>query len=198
MRVQHIKNEKRYVLDPGDHYITDKPIIISTLLGSCVSACLYDPINKVMGMNHFLLSNKRYMKDGALCLTEAGRYGVHAMEIIINGMINQGAARKYIKAKAFGGGNVLQPTAKKTGFFCVGEVNTRFIKEFLENEKIQLVTSDLGGNHGRVIRFYGSDYSVYVKKIGIRETDKIRKRDNKYWKQTIQKQKEKETEIELW
>ena len=97
MRIQKLAIETRYILEPGDYYYSNKEVVLSTLLGSCVSACLYDPKNKVIAMNHFLLSNRRYLREGSLITSEAGRYGIQAMEIIINGMMKLGANRKSIK-----------------------------------------------------------------------------------------------------
>jgi chemotaxis protein CheD len=159
---------------------------------------LYDPVHRIMGMNHFLLSNRRYRKEGPLVTSEAGRYGIHAMELVINGMIKLGATRKYLKAKAFGGGNVLSNGDCTNNFFCVGEVNSRFIIEFLDNEKIPLVNSDLGGNNGRVIRFFGSDYSVYVRKIQKTESRTIVERDKRYWDKKVKEEEVTTTDIELW
>ncbi|MCP4754600.1 MAG: chemotaxis protein CheD [Proteobacteria bacterium] len=198
MRKKNTNGRENVVLDPGDHYVTDQNIIISTLLGSCVSACLFDPVHKIMGMNHFLLSNTRYQKSGKLITSEAGRYGIHAMELVINGMLALGATRKYMRAKAFGGGNMLGIGKESSNFFCVGEINVRFIREFLDNENIRLVTSDLGGTTGRVIRFIGGDYSVYVRKIQKTAAAKLEERDRSFWNKTIQTQEEKTTEIDLW
>lgn len=198
MRIQKTLSSTKYILDPGDHYVSDKPIVISTLLGSCVAACLYDPINRVMAMNHFLLSNNRFKKEGSIITTEAGRYGIHAMELIVNGMLKFGAKKQNIKAKAFGGGNVLYQSMKSDNSFNIGEINSRFIVEFLENEKIPLVSSDLGGVSGRVILFFGSDYSVYVRKIETSETTKIIERDRDYWKSSLKDQQKISSDIELW
>lgn len=199
MRVEKHRLEKRYIIDPGEYYVSDKPVVISTLLGSCVAACLFDGINKVMAMNHFLLTentiaSKKKIKD----LSEVARYGIHAMEMIINGMLKLGAEKKYLKAKAFGGGNVLGFQLTKDNFFQIGEKNIQFIKEFLTKENIPLISSDLGGNHGRVIHFFGSDYSVYVRKIGSLETSNLINRDEKYWKKYNKEIKTKNTKIELW
>lgn len=190
--------KKRIVLSPGDYHVTDKHLIISTLLGSCVSACLYDQVNHVVGMNHFLLSNRRYQRKGSLVTSDAGRYGVHAMELVINRMMQLGAKRTYMKAKAFGGGSVLSSTKDSTNFFCVGEVNTRFIKEFLDNENIPLIASDFGGNTGRIIRFYANDFTVFVRKIKKSKTRRIADRDKKHWEQRVREVQEETTDIELW
>ena len=158
-----LRNRKRISIVPGGYHVSTENVVISTLLGSCISVCLYDPVNNIIGMNHFMLSNHRYAKNMPVCITEAGRYGIHSMELLINGMMKLGAKRDNLRAKAFGGGSMWE--YKGDNFFCVGNVNIRFIKEFLKNDEIPLVTSDLGGDYGRVIHFSFGDFAVYVKKI---------------------------------
>jgi chemotaxis protein CheD len=155
----------RVIIDPGESYVTKKDEIISTLLGSCVAACLYDPVNRVIGMNHFLLAQQHSAHDAALLASEGGRYGIHAMELLINQMIKQGAQRLHLKAKAFGGGDVLKLGNELRGGQSIGAVNCEFIKTFLKTEHIPLVASGLGGHIGRNIFFLASDFSVYVKRI---------------------------------
>ncbi|OPX95297.1 MAG: Chemoreceptor glutamine deamidase CheD [Syntrophorhabdus sp. PtaU1.Bin002] len=198
--VKTVKGEemKHITIYPGDHYVSKQNVLVSTLLGSCVSACLYDPVTRIIGMNHFLLSSKRYAKDMPVHLTEAGRYGVHAMELVINDMLKLGAKRNNLKAKAFGGGAVLGTAHGPDNFLCVGEVNCRFIVEFLKNDGIPLVSYDLGGQTGRVIRFSSHDFSVLVRKIKVTTTSKLVQKEKQYWKKTMD-QKEPETlEPELW
>ena len=198
MRIQNWKNHKRITIFPGEYYVAHEDVLITTLLGSCVSACLYDPYNKIVGMNHFLLSSRRYAKSLPVCTTDAGRYGIHSMELLINEMWNQGAQRGNLKAKAFGGGSILKPAdAFTSNFLTVGEVNVRFIIEFFQNEKIPLVSSDLGGTVGRVINFYSEDFSVYVRKV-VAKSVSVVKREEQYWEKSIQKQEESETQIDLW
>lgn len=93
MKFETRESEKYVTLFPGEIYVTNKELVLTTLLGSCVSACLYDPINKVFGMNHFLLAHRQYSQSVPLCLTEAGRYGVHAMELLINKMLQLGVKK---------------------------------------------------------------------------------------------------------
>ena len=198
MRLQNWEDCKRITVLPGEYYVSNEDVVITTLLGSCVSACLYDPYNKIIGMNHFLLSNKRYARDMPICITEAGRYGIHSMELLINEMWNRGARRGNLKAKAFGGGSVLKTIdSSSSSFFAVGEVNVRFIKEFLQNENIPLVSSALGGKAGMVINFYSEDFSVYVRKMAETGANML-KREEQYWNKSIQKQEEAETQIDLW
>lgn len=155
---------RRINLMPGDIQVSSDPgTVLTTLLGSCVAACLYDPVARVFGMNHFLLASRspRHVDPVA---SEAGRYGVHAMELLINGLLKQGASRDRLKAKVFGGANVLSHVSRDQ--FAIGEINADFVREFLDNEGIPLVASDLGGQAGRQVHFQGRDFAVYVKLLG--------------------------------
>ncbi len=150
-------------------------------------------------MNHFLLSNRRYAKNMPLSITEAGRYGIQAMELLINAMLKMGAQRENLRAKAFGGGSVIPSQGKRDNFICVGEVNVRFIREFLKNDGIPLVMADLGGDRGRVIHFVsGNDYPVYVRKIKKILSQKLVNREKKFWIKSIAAQERAETEADIW
>lgn len=198
MRTEQIEGHRRVILDPGEWHASREPLMISTLLGSCVAACLYDPVARVFGMNHFMLSNRRYAKEMPVCASDAGRYGINAMELLINGMLKLGARKTYIKAKAFGGGSIIPMTQSDGNFFCVGDVNARFIREFLDNEGIPLLTSDLGGERGRVVHFSGIDFSAYVRKIVTDRSQKLALRDRELWMKTIDVQEATDTAVDLW
>ena len=183
---------------PGEYYATNQPVTIRTLLGSCVAACLYDPFNKVIGMNHFLLSNRRYARNIPTVLSEAGRYGIHAMELLINDMLKLGAKRENLRAKAFGGGSIYLNSETKDNFYCVGEVNTRFIREFLKNDGIPLIAEDLGGEKARVIQFVSDDYSVHVKKIVKTTTSGLVQTERQFWLKTIESQEKAKGPADVW
>ena len=183
---------------PGEYYASDQPVTIRTLLGSCVAACLYDPVTKVIGMNHFLLSNRRYAQNIPIVLSEAGRYGIHAMELLINDMLKLGAKRKNLRAKAFGGGTIYLGSDTKDNFFCVGDVNTRFIREFLKNDGIPLVAEDLGGERARVIHFVFEDYAVHVKKIAKTSASSLVQEERQFWLKTIEKQEKSKLQTDVW
>lgn len=198
MKVHHWKGHKRITIHPGEYCVSKENVVINTLLGSCVSACLYDPLSRIVGMNHFLLSSSHYAREMPACITDAGRYGIHSMELLINEMWKQGASRGHLKAKAFGGSAMLKPAGSSTHrFFAVGEVNVRFIMEFLQNEKIPLVASDLGGMAGRVINFHSEDFSVYVRKI-IAKSAAVVKMEEQYWKKTMKQQQAAKMQVDLW
>ena len=185
MQLSEYRGLPRISIDPGESYVTRKEEMISTLLGSCVAACLYDPVNRVIGMNHFLLAHHHPAHKAALLASEDGRFGIHAMELLINQMLKQGAQRKNLKAKAFGGGDVLRIAHKLHGGKSIGAANCKFIKVFLNTERIPLMASCLGGDLGRHIFFMPDDFSVYVKNIEPAEEQVIIKKEQRFLKKNI-------------
>lgn len=115
---------------------------ISTILGSCVATCLYDEAAQVGGMNHFLLPD-----SGGSNLNSA-RYGVNAMELLINALIKTGAQRSRLKAKVFGGGRMI------AGLTDIGQKNAEFVLDFLRREGIDCFGQSLGGTQARRIEFW--------------------------------------------
>ena len=180
---------ERIVLHPGEYRVSKEPATFATLLGSCVAVCMYDPVRGAMGMNHFLLAERRSDRERSVLDSDAGRYGIHAMELLINGLLKCGAQRRNLRAKAFGGGNVLGvPCDELRGFTCVGNANVRFVREFLENDSIPLLAADLGGNYGRRIQFTGDDYSVYVRKIDSLQSHAVVEEERIYWRDHLQEE----------
>ncbi len=198
MRIESLGRLKRVSLSPAEYFASGESVTISTLLGSCVAACLFDPVRRIVGMNHFLLGNRRYARDIPVSSTEAGRYGVHAMELLINEMMRLGANRKTLRAKAFGGATIMSNKAEAGNFVCVGEVNARFIREFLSNEGIPLLAEDLGGEKGRVIHFSNGDYTVLVRKIERLRSERLARRDREVWRRAIERQEAAMPSVDLW
>jgi chemotaxis protein CheD len=189
---------ERVTIDPGEFFSTSKPGVISTLLGSCVAACLYDPVNKLIGMNHFMLSNSRYSRDMPIHISEAGRYGIHAMELLINDMMGKGSNRRQLRAKVFGGATITYKEVEQSNFMCVGQVNSKFIREYLSGEGIPIDAEDLGGSFGRVIHFSNGDFAVHRRKINSGSSKKLVLRDRDCWQQAIEKQQKSQLMIDLW
>lgn len=198
MAIAEKSKVRNIAIRPGEYHVSNQRVVISTLLGSCISACLYDPLNRIVGMNHFLLGNRRYSKDMPACITEAGRYGIQAMELVINGMFRLGADRKKLKAKVFGGGSFFRAPGEPDNFSCVGEVNNRFIVEFLKNDGIPVVACDLGGDRARRIRFSSDDFSVLVKKTRTTGSAPLLKAEKQFWKNSIEVHEQDGTEPDLW
>jgi len=136
-RVNIIQGEFKVLSDPN--------AVLTTILGSCVAACLRDPIAGVGGMNHFLLPGSASAMSGG---GDATRYGVHLMELLINGLLKQGARRDRLEAKVFGGAKTIAT------FSNVGEQNAAFAMQFLRDEGINVVGSSTGGDHGRKLEFW--------------------------------------------
>lgn len=154
----------------GDCYITDKPKeMMVTILGSCVSACIRDPIAKIGGMNHFLLPDSKSEPFSST------RYGAFAMEKLINEILKRGGQRHRLEVKVFGGGNVIESSAR------IGEKNVEFIKSYLKNEGIPIAMSDLGGTAPRRIHYYPDTGKVMMRKIEKKEdVENVKKEENKY------------------
>lgn len=140
----------------GEYFATTKPTRISTLLGSCVAACLYDPVARIGGMNHFLLPY--HTGDEG----ESARYGLNAMELLINEIMKLGGDRRRLQAKVFGGGNVLRMESSRVN---VGERNSRFVVEFLETERIPLIGQRLGGERPLRVHFLSATGQAFVKAL---------------------------------
>jgi chemotaxis protein CheD len=187
----------RIEVQPGGRYATATAADIKTLLGSCVAACLYDPQAKVAGLNHFLLAAPRYSKDMPFTSTDAGRYGIHAMELLITDMQKLGAKRANLRAKIFGGASVLG-LGGADRFLCVNEVNQRFIRDYLATEGIPIMSEDLGGNLGRVIHFHSDSYRVFRRFIQKRETEVVEKDEHEFWKKVVETPKPTEGDAILF
>lgn len=198
MKALPFKNTRRIIIEPGEFYASRQAEVISTLLGSCVAACLFDPINGVFGMNHFLLAYRHQAHNTPIIESDEGRYGIYAMELLINEMMKLGANRLNLKAKCFGGGNVLKLREDSDNKKTIGDVNVLFIKEFLIKENIPLVSAGLGGNIGRNVHFVGSDYSVFIKKIDSSQQRLLENEERRYWKKNIDEQEKSAGTAEFW
>lgn len=165
MRISEKERQKRVLLDPGDYHASRGNVVLSTLLGSCVAACLYDPVHRVVGMNHFLLTDGISTNGGSVCDTDPGKYGTCSMNVLIDDMLKLGAAHGNLRAKVFGGGSMFRPFEECRLRDCVGNSNGNFVLEFLKTEGIHIVSRDLGGETGRVIHFFSENFSVYVRRI---------------------------------
>ena len=136
---------------PGEFFVAGDDIVLSTVLGSCVSACIWDRVAKVGGMNHFMLpgsSGNASSEPDPIGLS--GRYGVFAMEQLINELIKRGARKASLEVKLFGGGAVL----KNFTSLNVGERNAQFVLDFLRTEGIRVASQDLLDVFPRRVAFF--------------------------------------------
>jgi chemotaxis protein CheD len=137
---------RRISIIQGENAVSGDPdVVISTLLGSCVAVCLQDPDGRVGGMNHFLLGEPG--KDDNIQRSDMSRYGVHAMELLINALMRKGATRSRLRAHLYGGANII------AGLGSIGSSNAAFARRFMETEGIAIGHCDLGGTHARRVEF---------------------------------------------
>ena len=161
------------ILHPGEYYATRDRIIISTVLGSCVAVAMYDPIERIGGLNHFMLPGELRSHD--YFTEESGRYGMYAMELLINSIFKQGGDKRRIKAKVFGGGQVLD-----AGSGNIPDSNIKFAFEFLETEQIPIVSSNVGGNRARKVLFFPDSSRVLLKRFGGKTATPIEREEEAY------------------
>jgi len=161
---------------PGEYYYTGKNMLIVTVLGSCVSACIRDRVSGLGGMNHFMLPDGG--GDAGSPVSASMRYGTFAMEVLINDLLKAGARRENLEAKVFGGGAVLR------GFTAmnVGERNAAFVTQFLKTERIPVLASDLNDIYPRKVYFFPKTGKVLVKKLMQTQNDTLAKRELDYAK----------------
>ncbi|MBL0943308.1 MAG: chemoreceptor glutamine deamidase CheD [Hydrogenophaga sp.] len=148
----HFRSDAVKVL-PGEYYVSADPLVIQTVLGSCIAACIWDPRVRVGGMNHFMLP-----EGGS---DSGGRYGSYAMELLINELMKQGARRETMQAKVFGGGQVMSSFTTMN----VGERNTSFVLDYLQTERIAVVSKDVLDIHPRKVCFFPSTGKAMVKRL---------------------------------
>lgn len=156
---------------PGEYYISGEDMVLVTVLGSCVTACIRDRESGVGGMNHFMLA------EGSNDLVSASaRYGVYAMEILINHLLKLGARRHNLEAKVFGGGRVLSSLSGA----MIGERNAEFVINYLKTEQIPLVARDLLDVFPRKVYFFPQSGRVLVKRLTRLHNDTLARREREY------------------
>ncbi len=159
---------------PGEFYVTARNEAVVTVLGSCVSACIRDPVFGVGGMNHFMLPknapNGGWDKDGGI----STRYGNVAMEQLINEILKNGGARKNLEVKIFGGGRILSQMTD------IGLKNINFVRAFIKTEGLKLVSEDVGDICPRKVHYYPRSGKVLVKKLRSLHNDTVSAREQAY------------------
>lgn len=162
-------------ISPGEYYFTDKDMVIVTVLGSCVSACIRDSVSGIGGMNHFMLPDSA-SADRDSPVSESMRYGTYAMEVLINQLLRNGARRENLEAKIFGGGNVL----KSFTTMNVGDRNAIFVRQFLKDERIRVTSEDLLDIYPRKVYYFPKTGKVLVKKLKNMHNNTLVQREEAY------------------
>ena len=159
---------------PGEYYVTGRDMVLVTVLGSCVTACIRDKLSGIGGMNHFMLPDANPDKDNPI--STSARYGAFAMEVLINNLLSLGAHRTLLEAKVFGGGNVLPNMTTMN----IGQRNAQFALRFLATEKIPVTAKDLIDIYPRKVYFFPKTGKVLVKKLRNMHNDTIVEREKEY------------------
>jgi len=147
-------NRRAVKLLPGEYYTTHEDMALTTVLGSCVSACLRDAEAGVGGMNHFMLPDAG--SNGA-----SARYGSYAMELLVNELLKQGARRGRLEAKVFGGGHVVRSFSSNS----VGSRNVDFVRSYLATERIPIIAEDLGDRYARKLCYLPISGQAFMRRI---------------------------------
>jgi chemotaxis protein CheD len=156
---------------PNEFYTTKEDMVLVTVLGSCVAACIQDRVAGIGGMNHFMLPD-----DGAEVGQPAAhsmRYGAYAMEVLINELIKAGGRRERFEAKVFGGAAVLAGMTTMN----IGDRNSEFVRRYLATEQIRIVAEDLQGPHPRKVAFLPHTGQVMVKKLRLTQDPSVAERE---------------------
>jgi chemotaxis protein CheD len=160
---------------PGEFHVSSRPDeTLVTILGSCVAACIRDPVTKVGGMNHFMLPQGH--SSGWGNDPQSTRYGNFAMEKLINELIKCGCSRDRMEIKVFGGGNVIDTISNKP----VGTQNAEFVLHFLEAEGLRCAVQDLGGQYPRRIHYSSATGRVVRRLLGTGDSHVITRDEREY------------------
>ncbi|MCP4127810.1 MAG: chemoreceptor glutamine deamidase CheD [Gammaproteobacteria bacterium] len=176
---------------PGEYYVTKCDEIITTVLGSCVSACVHDVVAGIGGMNHFMLpiSEERGWSGVSDLIGTANRYGNFAMEHMINQILKNGGSRENLKAKIFGGGRIIPSLTD------IGQRNVEFVHNYLQKEGLRLISEDIGDLFPRKIVYYPITGRVMVKKLKQLRNDTIVRRERDYRSYIVHKPVEGDVEL---
>lgn len=172
---------------PGEYYVTTRDMLLVTVLGSCVAACIRDSENGIGGMNHFMLPDD----GGRDVLSNSARYGTYAMEVLINHLLKSGARRNRLEAKVFGGGAVLESLSSSN----VGARNAEFVLKFLQTEKIPVVAKDLLDSYPRKVYYFPKAGRVLVRKLHRVHNDTLFNREKEYRSRLVHSKVEGEIEL---
>ena len=181
---------KRIKIHIGEIYTSSEPTIINTILGSCVSVCLFDPVQKVGGMNHILLPGKADLDK----YDSSFRYGINAMEMLINSMMKLGSRKKNFFSKIFGGAHIIQSVELNSS---PGLKNIKFVEEFLEMEGIPIVSRDTGGVNARRIYFHTNSGDVFLKTLPAFSFSAVSREEKEYGRK-VRKEIQAPSDVELF
>ncbi len=191
MRDNRFPHEIASIL-PGEFFVSTEPMVVYTVLGSCISACIRDPIAGVGGMNHFMLPAPKEHQSGDAWGGESTRYGSFAMEQLINGILKRGGLRQRLEVKLFGAGKIYE------GNIDVGARNTEWVLNYLKAEGFTIASSNLGDVYPRKVYYFTDSGRVLMKKIERIKNRTIYDRETQYQQHLRQEQEEQQSDVTLF
>ncbi|HLZ97419.1 MAG TPA: chemoreceptor glutamine deamidase CheD [Steroidobacteraceae bacterium] len=162
---------------PGEYFVTRSDEAITTVLGSCIAACIRDPVTRIGGMNHFMLPEDGSPGKSAWTEGPGGlstRYGTYAMESLINELMKLGARRDRLEVKLFGGGRILSSMTD------VGQKNIAFARGFLQLEGFNIAAEDVGDVYPRRVLYFPATGVVMMKRLRALDVSAIAQREDIY------------------
>lgn len=157
-------------VQPGEFCISKEKVVLTTVLGSCISACIYDPKLRVGGMNHFMLPAGMHANDGGRSM----RYGLFAMEQLINGLLRLGSRRENLQVKLTGGGDMMG------GVTNIGQQNIEFIEDYVAAEQLQVLATDFGGDQARKVAYFPQEGRLLVNRMDHRDDQRLIEEERSY------------------
>lgn len=189
MRDSRFPHEIASIL-PGEFFVSAAPMVVYTVLGSCISACIRDPVAGVGGMNHFMLPEPKG-RDGS-AWGEPTRYGSFAMESLINGILKRGGLRSRLEVKLFGAGKIYE------GKIDVGANNAAWVTQYLQSEGLAVVKADLGDMFPRKVYYFTDSGRVLMKKIERLKNRTIAEREAEYSVRFVQRKEQPAEDVTLF
>jgi chemotaxis protein CheD len=177
---------------PGEFYVTRSDEAITTILGSCISACMCDTVLGVGGMNHFMLPEDNSVGTSSWLAGEGGlatRYGSYAMESLINELMKLGAQRSRLEVKLFGGGKILSTMTD------IGAKNIAFARSFLRIEGFTIAAEDVGADCPRHVEYYPATGKVRVKRLRVLNVTEIAQQEHVYRTRLVSQSQDDDVEL---
>ena len=162
---------------PGEYYVTVQDEMIATVLGSCIAACIRDPVFGIGGMNHFMLPASKSDETesrGSGDQSHIARYGNHAMELLINAILKHGGKRDHLEIKVFGGGRIMPQ------MMDIGQRNTAFVRDYIRTEGLNLLAEEVGSTYPRKVLYFPASGKVRMKKLRSLHTNTIAQKESQY------------------
>jgi chemotaxis protein CheD len=183
----YVRNSSKFqktirIIHPGEFYVSDEDEIIGTLLGSCIAVCLHDKHNNVSGMNHFMLPGRISVRD--IFADKSAKYGITAINSLIEKMKKIGGVKKNFEAKIFGGGHVMRTNDDSV---TIPSDNIKLARVMMEIEDIPIIQSDVGENFTRKLLMEVLSGKVFLKKTTREDVfSTVNMRDNTFARKSFQ------------